>query len=135
MRQIIILIFIVTSLQDNLFCQEEMADFVGEMATFQGHDLDYFRANFVIPKIQYPDSARNNCIQGKVFIKFTIDSIGQISETKVVRSLNYLCDEEVVRVIRLSSGMWIPAKKNGKNVNQSYTIPVVFKLSETDCKL
>jgi TonB family protein len=134
MRHIIILIFILTLFLNKLSCQEGMVQYVDEVATFQGHDIKYFRDNFVLPKIQYPDSAKINCIQGKVFVIFTVDSIGYISETKVLRSVNYLCDNEVVRVIKLSSGMWNPAKINGKNVNQSYTIPVDFKLTKSDCK-
>ena len=142
MRYVVTLIIFSILFANGLFSQEAILknvkepfiDPVGDPATFQGQDITYFLSNFVMPRIQYPDSAKINCIQGKVFILFAVDSIGQIKDTKVIRSLNRLCDEEAIRVIKLSTGMWTPAKLKGKNVKQIFSLPISFILPKPDCR-
>ena len=78
--------------------------------------------------INYPRISRDNGSQGRVFVRFIINTDGSISDAEVIRSSGdmYL-DREAVRVV---SGMprWKPGKEDGKVVRAYYTLPVSFKL-------
>lgn len=71
--------------------------------------------------------ARENGIEGKVFISFVIEKDGSITDVKVKRSVGGGLDEELVRVIK-SMPNWSPARQNGKPVRVQFSLPVVFDL-------
>jgi protein TonB len=50
-----------------------------------------------------------------------------VGSVEVLRGIGQGCDEEAVRVIS-NSGIWTPAKKEGKAVATKMTLPVQFKL-------
>jgi TonB family protein len=78
--------------------------------------------------LKYPVKAKENNIQGRVFITFIVEKDGSLSSLKVVRGIGSGCDEEAVRVLALSP-KWSPGLQNGKVVRVSYTLPISFKLS------
>lgn len=80
--------------------------------------------------IKYPQSAKDNGIQGKVFVSFVIEKNGSITNVKVLKGINGApeCDSEAVRVIRMMPD-WTPGKLNGKPVRAKYTIPIKFSIS------
>lgn len=82
---------------------------------------------FLGSNISYPDEAKKQGIEGKVFVDFVIDKEGSVREVSAKNKIGYGCDEEAVRVISLMPE-WKPGYKDGKAVNVSYTIPISFKL-------
>lgn len=98
---------------------------VEQMPSFPGGDQkmhEYLRDN-----IEYPVTARDSGIQGRVFINFIVEPDGSISNVKVLRGIGGDCDEEAVRVVK-AMPKWQPGRQRGKAVRVSYTLPVVFKL-------
>jgi TonB family protein len=89
---------------------------------------------FVYKNIKYPASARQAKIQGTVVVKFTVDKYGVAVDPVVVRSVGGGLDEEVLRVVG-KMPKWIPAQKNGQPVDAEFTLPVRFKLDETDSQV
>lgn len=83
----------------------------------------YIKKNLV-----YPDEAKNAGISGTVYLEFTIDTNGNVTDVKVLKSLGYGCDEEAIRVIKLTSKMWTPAKQGGVATSATYTLSVKFTL-------
>jgi TonB family protein len=77
--------------------------------------------------VVYPQSAKENKIEGTVFIKTVIDAKGDVSSTTVERSLNAECDKAAETAIKKTK--FNPGIKNGKAVECKVTIPVKFKLS------
>lgn len=75
----------------------------------------------------YPKAARNEQIEGKVFVKAFINSQGSVTRAEIVKGLGYGCDEEAIRIIRMTS--FRPGKQNGRYVNVQMTIPILFSLS------
>jgi len=102
---------------------------VDENAKFQGGDLNTFR-NYIMNHVKYPINASKMGVQGKVIINFVVDYDGNVTKVKILRSLDKECDEESIRVIQ-NSPKWTPGKKDGKNVSQSFVLPVVFILQNT----
>jgi protein TonB len=85
---------------------------------------------FISSTIVYPDYAKENEIQGRVYVKFIVRTDGSLTDIKVARSVpgGKMLDDEAIRVIKLTSGKWKPARQNGKPVNCNMTLPVVFVL-------
>lgn len=103
--------------EESFVVVEEMPEFPGGMAKL----TEYLAKN-----IKYPQAARENGIQGRVFVNFVVERDGSISNVKVMRSLGGGCDEEAVRVVK-SMPKWEPGKQRGKAVRVSYNLPINFK--------
>jgi Ca-activated chloride channel homolog len=84
---------------------------------------EFIKANLV-----YPAEAKKNGVSGKLYLQFTIDALGNISDIKVIKSLGSGCDEEAIRVVKLMSGKWIPSKQNGVSISSTYYLPIKFTL-------
>ncbi len=69
--------------------------------------------------VRYPIEAQESSIQGKVFVKFVVTSEGEISNIQVIRKVDPLLDDEVVRVVQN-----LPKFKPGKQFNKK--VPVWF---------
>ncbi len=100
--------------------------FVEVNASFNGGDLKTFET-WVMENLKYPEEAIKDSIYGKVIIQFSVDKTGAVCETKVIRSVNPLLDNEALRVVN-SSPAWKPAKISGVELKQNFVIPVYFTL-------
>ena len=85
-------------------------------------------AMFIASRLRYPAKARENRIQGKVYISFVIEKNGSLSEFKVIKGIGSGCDEEAIRVLKLSPN-WKPGAVKGSPVRTSYILPVSFQLA------
>ena len=95
-----------------------------EHPTFKGGSPNDF-AVWVSQNVKYPKSAKEAGIEGTVKVHFVIDKKGKISDAHVCESVHPLLDKEAVKVIK-KSPKWKPAKKDGRPVKVSYTMPVMF---------
>ncbi len=100
---------------------------VEKRAEFPGGDKALLA--FLAENITYPQMARENGIEGKVFLQFVVERDGGISGVKIMRPVGGGCSEEAVRVINLLP-KFAPAKQNGHTVRMIFNLPVVFKLNE-----
>jgi TonB family protein len=84
---------------------------------------------YLSENIKYPPEAQKKGIQGKVFVGFVIDENGNVTDAKVVRSVDPLIDAEALRVV---NGMqkWTPGKQRGKAVKVAFTLPINFALND-----
>ena len=82
---------------------------------------------FLNKNIVYPAVARENGIEGTVYVSFVVGKDGSIRDVQVKRGIAGGCNEEAVRVIKLMPN-WNPGKQNGKAVSVTFTMPVKFKL-------
>ena len=85
---------------------------------------------FISSTIVYPEYAMENEIQGRVYLQFIVRTNGSLTDIKVARSVpgGQMLDKEAIRVIKLTSGKWNPARQNGKPVSCKMNLPVVFVL-------
>jgi TonB family protein len=76
--------------------------------------------------LRYPKEAFAKRITGKIYVGFTVDKDGSITECEVIRSADPLLDAEALRVV---NGMprWVPGKIDDEPVKCRYNLPVVFK--------
>ena len=82
---------------------------------------------FIQKNIQYPMTAQENGIQGRVFVNFVIEPDGSITNVTAMRGIGGGCDEEAIRIVQ-SMPNWKPGKQRGVAVRSSFTVPIIFKL-------
>ncbi len=82
---------------------------------------------YLTDNINYPSDAAKEGIQGRVIVKFHIKKDGSPTKVKVLRGVFPSLDEEAVRVIK-EMPKWVPAKKDGKVVQQYVVFPISFRL-------
>ncbi|MBC6700488.1 energy transducer TonB [Hymenobacter sp. BT190] len=80
--------------------------------------------------IRYPQQALASRTQGVVFASFVVDEGGKVLNPKVLYGLGHGCDEEVLRVLRQTSGHWTPGQRNGEFVKVKMMLPVRFSFNE-----
>jgi len=108
--------------------EEKVFISVEENATFQGGDINGFRT-WVGEHVHFPESALEMGLEGKVIVQFVVNSKGLIEKVVVLRGVDPVLDQEVVKTIQ-SSPKWTPGKQGGKAVKQQFVIPVNFKLTK-----
>lgn len=99
---------------------------VEEYATFMGGDKNDF-VKWCGKNLEYPEIARENGISGRVFVQFTIDKNGNVTNVRVIRGVDAALDKAAVDVIK-KSPKWAPAKMRDRAVSVSLTVPIVFQL-------
>jgi TonB family protein len=100
---------------------------VTESGHFPGDNEAIYQ--YLAKTIHYPAKARENNIQGKVFISFVIEEDGELTDIKVLRGIGGGCDEEAVKAIA-ASPKWVPGKEDGIAVRQVFTMPISFTLAK-----
>jgi len=84
--------------------------------------------DFIKMHLKYPEVSAKNYISGRVIVEFTVDTDGTVKDIRILYSLDNATDQEVVRVVKLMSGMWKPAERDGKPVAARVVISnFVFK--------
>lgn len=90
--------------------------------------IEKFRA-YLASNIKYPPMANEAGIQGTVYVNFTVEKDGSLTDVRVDRKVGSGLDEEAMRVVRASK-RWIPGIQNGRAVRVKYNVPVSFKISQ-----
>ncbi len=108
--------------------EEEAIPFqlVEEKPSFNGGDANEF-SKWVNSRLVYPEIAKENGVQGRVVLQFTVNADGTVSNVKVLRGVDSSLDKEAVRVVS-SSPKWKPGKQRDRAVKVTYTFPVIFQL-------
>ena len=99
---------------------------VEQKPTFNGGDANGF-AKWVNSRLVYPEIAKDNGIEGRVTLQFTIGKDGRLEDVKVLSAPDESLAQEAVRVVS-SSPKWEPGRQRDRAVKVSYTFPVVYRL-------
>ena len=108
--------------------EEEAIPFqlVEEKPSFQGGDANQF-SKWVNSRLVYPEIAKENGVQGRVTLQFTVEKDGSVTKVRVLRGVDPSLDKEAVRVVSMSP-KWKPGKQRDRSVPVTYTFPVIFQL-------
>ena len=93
---------------------------------FQGGDANDF-SRWIAQHLNYPEIARENGVQGRVILEFTVMKDGSVGNLKVLRSVDPSLDKEALRVVSISPN-WAPGRQRDRAVNVTYQFPVIFQL-------
>lgn len=108
--------------------EEEAIPFqlVEQKPSFNGGDANEF-SKWVNSRLVYPEIAKENGVQGRVTLQFTVEADGRVTNVRVLRGVDPSLDKEAVRVVS-SSPKWKPGKQRDRAVKVTYTFPVIFQL-------
>ena len=105
---------------------EEPFILVEVMPEFRGGDDA--RLKFLMENVFYPKKAREEKLQGKVYVGFIVEADGSLTNFSIIRSSGHsVLDEEALRVVKLMPN-WIPGKQRGKPVRVQYMMHIIFSL-------
>lgn len=121
---------------------EEIFKVVEEMPRFPGCEnepdtkakkacADKKLLQYLYKNVKYPAIARENGVEGRVYVQFVVEKDGSVSEAKILRDIGAGCGEAALKVVQDMNNLpqkWSPGKQRGTAVKVYYTLPVVFKL-------
>ena len=113
----------------------------GECFDMEGNKITYYNfhidaefpggpealSTFLKNTLTYPKKLQKKGIEGRVLVNFTINRDGQVSNVTIKKGVNEEFDKEALRAMK-KMPLWKPAEIDGKKVNQSFRMPIVFHL-------
>ena len=105
--------------------EEEVFIIVEDDPEFPG-GLDSLAA-FIQRNLVYPKQAMDDKIEGTVFVSFTIERDGTVSNVRVLRDIGGGCGAEAVRIVKMMP-KWKPGKQRGRTVRCQFNLPIKFRL-------
>jgi TonB family protein len=92
---------------------EEMPSPIGGMTAIQ-------------KRITYPEQAKREGVQGRVFVKAYINEQGAVDKVELLKGIGAGCDSVAMNAIQETK--FTPGKQRGEPVKVQVSIPIVFKL-------
>ncbi len=80
----------------------------------------------ILKRVVYPEDAKKNGIEGKVFLSTVIDESGNATDIKVIKGAGNGLDEAAVNALK--GVKFTPGEVDGKKVKVKIVLPVMFKL-------
>ncbi|MDL2223359.1 energy transducer TonB [Bacteroidales bacterium OttesenSCG-928-M11] len=105
---------------------QEVFSHVNIMPSFPGGDTSL--KQWLQTNLEYPTSAMEFCIEGKVEVRFIVNPDGSISNAQIKRGLTPDLDKEALRLINQMPD-WVPGLLDGTSVPVWYSLPIIFQLN------
>lgn len=84
---------------------------------------------FLSERIKYPESCKQEGVEGTVYIGFVIDRAGNPTDMKVLKSPDERLSANAMGVLA-QMPQWTPGKVDGETVKVQYNLPVKYQLRE-----
>ena len=132
MKKLILLValalFCCTSAMAQTVVEDDAIFVVAENAPeFPGGEDSLYA--YIARNIKYPEAAKKEKIEGRVFVTFVIEKDGQVSSAKILRDIGGGCGEEAIRVVK-NMPKWKPGTQRGNPVRFQFNLPVSFMLGK-----
>lgn len=116
------------SLNEGTLIEYENYDFPDVEASFPGGEIELKK--FLAENVKFPEICMDMDAQGRVFMKFTVEKDGSISNIQVERN-NTGCDEFVKEATRVLNKMpkWSPGEVGGEAKRTVCRLPFNFKIN------
>lgn len=94
-------------------------------ASFPGGSAGY--QEYIAANLKYPQTAKDNGIEGEVAVQFTVNPDGSIGNIRIKRMVDPDLEAEAIRLIK-QMPKWTPATDNGQPVESVAELSVAFSL-------
>jgi len=81
-----------------------------------------------IAQVDYPQTAIDNDVQGKVYVRFLIDQTGNVTEISIAKGVDALIDNVALEHIKKMPTFAKPGFQDGKPVIVQYIVPINFRI-------
>ena len=86
---------------------------------------------YIYQNLQYPNSARENGVEGTAVVSFVVEKDGTISDAKIIRNPGVGLGEEAMRLVNDMNVLptkWTPGKQRNEVIRTQFNLPVRFRL-------
>jgi protein TonB len=84
---------------------------------------------FLSKQLRYPTSERLMGHEGTVYVRFVINSAGQVVDVEVIKGVSAILDREAVRVVSMMT-KWKPGMQHDLPVNVRMVLPIRFHMEQ-----
>jgi len=99
---------------------------VDELPVFKGGEAGLMK--YIADNTVYPENAKTKGIQGKVIVRFAVETDGSVDKISILKGVDPELDSEAIRVVQTLPAFEKPGIKDGKAVAVRYQIPINFAL-------
>jgi TonB family protein len=85
---------------------------------------------FIKENLRYPKTGE--CVTGKVYVGFTVDTLGNVKDIEIKRGITPSTDEEAIRVVKMLT--FIPGTRFGRPIETKMVLPISFTIEYKDDK-
>ena len=78
--------------------------------------------------LQFSEKDMGGLKKAKIYVKFIINTKGEVTKVENMNSVNEVLDKEALRIIE-SMPYWRPGIKNGTRVNTEMVLPISFMVN------
>lgn len=96
-----------------------------QMPVFPGGDAAFVQ--YLHNNMKYPQKAKADGVEGKVYLRFTIGTTGKVKDIVIIQGVNKEMNAEAIRLIA-NMPKWEPGKQGGKPVAVQLNRTIEFKL-------
>jgi hypothetical protein len=84
---------------------------------------------YIYKNIIYPSDSRFNGVEGKVIIKFYVDTFGNVRNPISLKQVDFRLIAAAQKVL-INMPKWSPAMQDGEKVNCYIILPITFKIAK-----
>ncbi len=81
----------------------------------------------IYSNIEYPEHAKKNGVQGRVFAMIYVDESGNVNDVKIIKGIGFGCDEAAIEGIKKTK--FNPGEHKGSKLKVKFAMPITFKLN------
>lgn len=120
----------IDSLLDTEF-EDNDIPFLGIIVETQAEPIGGYPKFFeaISKAVKYPPELKE---KGRVFVQFTVDTLGKMNEFKIVRGYNELAEQATLNALKNLNFPFNPGEQRGKPVKTRLVIPVTFDPKSED---
>jgi TonB family protein len=85
---------------------------------------------FIHENLRYPKT--DECISGKVYVSFTVDTLGNVKDIEIKKGITPSTDKEAIRVVEMLT--FIPGVRFGRPVETKMILPISFTIEHKEEK-
>lgn len=109
----------------NQIAKDNIFKVVEKKPEFPGGEVEMLK--FLYLNLRYPAIARENGVEGTVYIRYIVESDGYLSHIEVIKDVGAGLGNEAARVIK-TMPRWEPGMHEGKPVRVMFALPVKYRL-------
>lgn len=85
--------------------------------------------NYLKENVGFPEEAASVKAEGTEVVQFTVTANGNVTDFKIINSVCKAIDNEIIRALKETNGMWLPGYNNGNPVEMTKEVSMVFCLN------
>jgi tetratricopeptide (TPR) repeat protein len=86
--------------------------------------------NYLLKNLNCHGYAADCWEEGTEIVQFTVTPSGKVTSIKVINSVSPKIDEELIRVLKTTNGMWKPGYSNGEPTAMEKEVSLLFKAGD-----